>query len=448
MDSIKAIKRKFTMIIVGLLSLFIINMFYLTGLYDAIAKETTKSVLQCIEESDNEELQYRLNVISSLSDKSTQTISIEKSGNDFEADMVAFSRLIKEVRLKIHQSIDSLMPVNLPVLDSLIISNFKNKGISARLYCSEIIDLNTGNVTAFSRAATTAQMQTNFYLYEYDTENRYAYKIYTASMTGVVLKRMSGILATTFLTIVLLAYAFVYFIRTVVRQKTLEEMKRDFTNNMTHELNTPISVAYSAVDTLLNFKQGESREKSKQYLNICIEQLAHLRDLVEHILSMSMDKDRNIPINKVYIELKSLFTQIIGRQKLKTEKYIDTDIIVLPENLSVYADKTHFSNIINNLIDNAIKYSLAHVKIEIKAYFDEKNCIISIKDSGIGISKENQKHIFDRFYRVPHGNLHNVKGYGLGLFYVKTMIERHGGEITVKSAPNKGAEFIIKIPVK
>jgi signal transduction histidine kinase len=208
------------------------------------------------------------------------------------------------------------------------------------------------------------------------------------------------------------------------------------------------SFAYSAVDTLLNFKQGESRGKSKQYLNICIEQLAHLRDLVEHILSMSMDKNRNISINKVYVELKSLFTQIIGRQKLKTEKYIDTDIIVLPENLSVYADKTHFGNIINNLIDNAIKYSLDNVKIEIKAYLDEKYCIISIKDNGIGISKENQKHIFDRFYRVPQGNLHNVKGYGLGLFYVKTIIERHDGEITVKSAPNKGAEFIIKIPIK
>ncbi|MDR1610038.1 MAG: HAMP domain-containing histidine kinase [Candidatus Symbiothrix sp.] len=447
MDSVKAIKRKFTMIIVGLLSLFIINIFYLAGLYNAIAKETAKLVLQSIEESDNEEIQHRLNVLSSLSDESTQTISIEKSGKDIEAGMIAFSRLIKEVKLKIHQSIDSLMPVNIPVLDSLIVSNFKKKGISARLFYSEIVDLNSGTVIASSHAAA-AQMQDNFYLYEYDTENRHAYKIYTASMTVSVLKRMSGILATTFLTIVLLAYAFVYFIRTVVRQKTLEEMKRDFTNNMTHELNTPISVAYSAVDTLLNFKQGESREKSRQYLNICIEQLSHLRDLVEHILSMSMDRSKNITVNKALIELKPLLMQIVSQQKLKTEKCVDTVIIVLPENLTVYADKTHFSNIINNLIDNAIKYSLVHVKIEIKAYFDEKYSIISIKDNGIGINKENQKHIFDRFYRVPYGNLHNVKGYGLGLFYVKTMIEQHDGEITVKSAINKGSEFIIKIPVK
>jgi signal transduction histidine kinase len=433
------------MIIVGLLFLFLINLFYLAGLYNTIAEETAKSVLQCIEESDNEEILYRFNVISSLSDESTQNISIEKSGKNLELDI--FGRLIKELRLKIHQSIDSLIPINLPVLDSLIVSNFKHKGISAQVYCSEIIDLHTGNVMASSRTVT-AQMKTHFHLYEYDTENRYAYKIYTASMTGAVLKRMSGILATTFLTIVLLAYAFVYFIKTVVRQKTLEEMKRDFTNNMTHELNTPISVAYSAVDTLLNFKQGESREKSRQYLNICIEQLSHLRDLVEHILSMSMDRSKNLAINKVHIELKPLFTQIIGRQKLKTEKHIDTDILLLPENLTVYADEIHFGHIINNLIDNAIKYSLAHVKIEIKAYLDDKYCILSIKDNGIGINRENQKHIFDRFYRVPHGNLHNVKGYGLGLFYVKTMIERHDGEITVKSAPNKGTEFIIKIPVK
>jgi signal transduction histidine kinase len=435
------------MIIVALLLLFITNLFYLAGLYNTIAKETTKLVLQCIEESDNEEIKCRLNVISTLSDESMHSISIEKSDKDFEADMVAFSRLIKEVRLKIHQSIDSIMPVNLPVLDSLIVFNFKNKGISAKLYYSEIIDLNTGYILASSRSETT-QIQDNFYLYEYDTENRYAYKIYTASMTKSVLKRMSGILTTTLLTVILLGYAFAYFIRTVIRQKTLEEMKRDFTNNMTHELNTPISVAYSAVDTLLNFKQGESREKSRQYLNICMEQLSHLRDLVEHILSMSMDGRENIAINKTHIELKRLLTQIAARKELKTEKRIDTDILVLPENLTIYADKTHLHNVVGNLMDNAIKYSSDHVKIEIKACLDEKYCIISIKDNGIGISKENQEHIFDRFYRVPHGNLHNVKGYGLGLFYVKTIVELHGGEIAVKSVPNKGAEFITKIPVR
>jgi signal transduction histidine kinase len=138
--------------------------------------------------------------------------------------------------------------------------------------------------------------------------------------------------------------------------------------------------------------------------------------------------------------------RVAGQQKLKTDKPVDIHITVNPENLTVHADKTHFSNIVNNLIDNAIKYSSNDVKIHIQSCMDGEYNILSIKDEGIGISQENQPYIFERFYRVPQGNLHNVKGYGLGLFYVKTMVERHSGEVMVKSALNKGAEFIIKIP--
>ena len=360
--------------------------------------------------------------------------------------LIVFEQLIKEVRLVVHQSIDSIVPVNLQLLDSLIESNFKNRGISARLFYSEMVDLNTGNVLASSSPATM-QAKTSFYLYEYDTENRFAYKIYTASMAGSILRRMSGILISTFLTIAVLGYAFWYFIQTVLRLKTLEEMKKDFTNNMTHELNTPISVAYSAVDTLLNFKQGENKGKRIKYLNICIEQLSHLQDMVEHILSMSMDNSTNIDLNKSIIELKPLLHKITEQQKMKTDKHLNIEFVIQPENMTVYADRTHLFNIINNLMDNAIKYSSAIVDIRIHSYINGGSVFISIQDNGIGISKENQNRIFDKFYRIPQGNLHNVKGYGLGLFYVKTMLERHNGEITVKSMMHRGTEFIIKIPV-
>lgn len=246
-------------------------------------------------------------------------------------------------------------------------------------------------------------------------------------MTGAILTRMSGILVTTLLTIMLLGYAFAYFIRTVVRLKTLEEMKRDFTNNMTHELKTPISITCSAVDTLLNYRHGENPVKRRQYLNICIEQLSRLRDLVEQILSMSMEQTKNVGINKEHVELKPLFTRIAEQQKMKTDKCVDMNILVRPENLTVYADRTHLHNIVSNLADNAIKYSSDNVEIHIQASTDGEYCIISIADNGTGISQENQKHIFDRFYRVPKGDLHDVKGYGLGLFYVKTI----AGEATL-----------------
>jgi signal transduction histidine kinase len=459
MDSIRAIKRRFTIIIWGISLLFIFNLFYLTKLYNAIVDETAKIMIASIEEADGDELQSRLAAISSLSDREHMKITIDKSivtenddsdhkaGEDAMANIAVFSQLMKEVRQTVHHVIDTIIPPDLSLLDSLIVVNSRNRGISPFLYYSEIVDISTGAILASSRTTKSGKIR-NTYLYEYDPENRYAYKVYTASMTRAVLERMSGILFTTLLIILLLGYAFWYFIRTVVRQKTLEEMKQDFTNNMTHELKTPISVAYSAVDTLLNFKQGESREKREQYLNICIEQLSYLRDSVERILSMSMEQTNNVILHMDDVELNPLFVQIANQQKLKTNKSVDIDIFVRPENLILCADKVHLYNIISNLVENAIKYSLEHVEICIRSYIEDEHCVISIRDNGVGISPENQKHIFDKFYRVPQGNLYSTKGYGLGLFYVKTMVERHNGKITIKSSLNEGAEFIIKIPVK
>jgi signal transduction histidine kinase len=457
MDSVTAIKRRFSAIIIGISFLFIISLFYLAGLYNAIAEETNKIVLSSIEEADNEELQCRLDAISRLSD-SVQTISIDKS-IDIKADssqsdkspvgdILMFSRLIKEVRITVHQSIDSIMPVNLQRLDSLIVSYFKIKGISStKLYYSEIVDLNTGTVIASSCTSALAK-KNNYFIHEFDSVNKLAYKTYTSSMVESVLKRISGILVTIFLIVLLLGYTFWFFIRTVVQLKTLEEMKSDFTNNMTHELKTPISVAYSAVDTLLHFQQGGSKEKREQYLNICIEQLSRLHNLVEQILSVSMNRNKKPVISKENIALKPLFERIANQQKLKADKFVKTEIYVHPSKLTVQADATHLNNIINNLVDNAIKHSPGEVTIKMESYTDGEHCIISIKDNGIGISHENQKLIFDKFYRVPQGNRYTVKGYGLGLFYVKTMVEQHNGEIIVKSALDKGSEFIIKIPGK
>jgi signal transduction histidine kinase len=225
-------------------------------------------------------------------------------------------------------------------------------------------------------------------------------------------------------------------------------MKSDFTNNMTHELKTPLAVAYSAIDTLLNFKQGENRDKRNQYLQICIEQLSHLSGLVEQILYVSMERTKKITLNKETVELKPFIAQIAGNHTLKANKPVDIHIDIQPETLSVHADATHLNNIINNLIDNAVKYATSEeaVEITVASYMEKEFCILSVKDNGMGISPENQKLIFDRFYRVPQGNLHDIKGFGLGLSYVKSIVERHGGCITVKSALHKGAEFIIKIP--
>lgn len=232
-----------------------------------------------------------------------------------------------------------------------------------------------------------------------------------------------------------------------MRQRTLEEMKDDFTNNMTHELKTPIAVAYSAADALLNFKQGDDKEKREKYLTICKEQLSHLTGLVEQILSMSMERRQSFVLNKEDLHIKDNIDILVEQHRLKSGKDIVFNINIDQEDPVVYADRTHLNNMISNLIDNAIKYSHQKLMINISVSQDKQFTYISIKDNGIGISEEKQKLIFDKFYRIPSGNKHDVKGYGLGLFYVKTMAEKHKGSISVESQPGKGSTFIIKIPL-
>lgn len=477
MESIKKFRNIVLAIIISISILFIFNFFWLKNVYTSIRNETAQTIHACIEEADNAEIQNRLEMIS-LSPDFSGFISIDKSithsdttSNTLETttqhtinhtdttvvthsesltlNLNAFSQLIKEVRLTVHQQLDPVLPINLSRLDSLINTKLIHNALNATVYYSEIIDLNTDSILQSSLKSESFQTHANPHQYVYDTENNLAYNVYLSSTTGAILIRMSGILATTLLMIIILIFAFLYFIKTVMKLRTLEEMKTDFINNMTHELKTPLAAAYSAVDTLINFKQGDSKEKSDTYLLLCEEQLSHLNGLVEQILSMSMRKNKSIVLNKENINLSDLIHHLIQQHQLKiNNQHVTFHTEITPQDLTIKADRLHLNNMISNIIDNAVKYASDTVTIHIKC-LSEKNryCVISIQDNGTGITKENQERIFDKFFRVPNGNIHNVKGYGLGLFYVKTMIEQHNGTILVDSTLGQGSVFTIKLPL-
>lgn len=466
--------------IIGSLSIvFLIQLFWLEGLYSSIKTETEKEIIECLRTANTYEIAYRLDSIEALpkTDRPTGEISIGQSITNEENEdgrmfiqsrrvmkdgdtiqsvkevdegdfnLLQFDRISVLIREALHQTLDSVAPVRLDIVYSSLCASFKEKGMKSKIYRLEVLDFDS-DIVMESMDFIEENTSYSQFAYVYDPTNNIGYQIRIEALTRTVLNQMLGILATTFLIVLILGFAFWYLIRTILLQKTLEEMKEDFTNNMTHELKTPIAVAYSATDVLLNFGQADNKERREKYLAICKEQLEKLSGLVEQILSMSMERRLKFILKEEYIQLKGVLETLAEQHRIKAGKEVAFNIDIQPHDLTLYADKTHLTNIIGNLIDNAIKYSHKSIAIDIKAYKEVEYYVIEIKDNGIGIPPDKQKYLFEKFYRVPQGNKHNAKGYGIGLFYVKTVVEKHGGTISVKSIVDKGSVFTIKIPLE
>lgn len=369
------------------------------------------------------------------SDSSPQSALSAKGGLDvILRDQNSMLELATYFQRGLHSGLDIISDPDVMLYDSLLTSFLHDRNInlphrllhlhkgskwdSTILYIDTLVNIGTPGYVPTSKAVE--------YNYSFDINTSQSYRLIMEPAGTLVLRQMSGILTTSFVILIVLAFSFWFLIRTILKQKTLEEMKSDFTNNITHELKTPIAVAYAANDALLNFNQAEEKAQCDKYLRICQEQLQRLSGLVEQILSMSMERRRTFRLHPEEFAIRDILETLIEQHKLKAESSVHISVDIEPEDLSVLADRTHFSNIISNLIDNAIKYSHGEAEVTIhcrKVTVEGQNeqTEISVSDHGIGIAPEKQKHIFDKFYRVPTGNLHDVKGYGLGLFYVKTM---------------------------
>ncbi|CAL1521148.1 HAMP domain-containing sensor histidine kinase [Chitinophaga sp. MM2321] len=261
-----------------------------------------------------------------------------------------------------------------------------------------------------------------------------------------ILQKMIWTLLTSVVLLVLTTLCFVYMLRTILKQKKLSEVKNDFINNMTHELKTPIATVSAAVEAMQNFNALSDQRKTQAYLDISKNELQRLSDLVEKVLHIAAEEKEDIELFKEETDLNEVIDYILSSHQLKATKPLQ---LRFDNNLSgetVFVDKTHLSNAINNLVDNAIKYSRDQVQLYIQCKVENGELKIRVKDSGIGIPRIYQENIFDKFFRVPTGDLHNVKGFGLGLSYVKKIVEMHGGTIRVHSEQDKGTEFIISIP--
>ena len=256
----------------------------------------------------------------------------------------------------------------------------------------------------------------------------------------VFLGRMWGLIASSVAIIILLAGVLIYLVRTMFRQKTLEEMRRDFTHNITHELKTPISVAVTATDALRNFSADANPDRRSRYLEIVETQLTQLSTMVEHILSVSVE-GREYKYNPTVVYLQEIISVLTQGAGTNTAVFN----IDCAEDIRIMADEFHIKNLLATVIDNAVKYSTDPI-VDIRVSDESGNVTIEIEDNGCGIAKEHLSHVFEKFYRVPTGDIHTVRGYGLGLYYAKQVAELHKGTISMNSRVGKGTTVTIKLP--
>ena len=274
-------------------------------------------------------------------------------------------------------------------------------------------------------------------------------KVHFPDMNSYIFSSVRFMIPSVIFTLVLLI-TFIFTIVVIFRQKRYTEIKNDFINNMTHELKTPIASISLAAQMLNDPSVSKSEQMQKHLGGVIDDESKRLRFLVEKVLQMSMFDRKKAVFKKKELDLNEIVENAAHSFALRVEHtggkiYVDIEAI----DSTLYVDEVHFQNVIFNLMDNAVKYRKPEepLFITMKTWNDEHHLYLSINDTGLGMKKENLKKIFDKFYRVHTGNVHDVKGFGLGLAYVRKIVELHGGEIKVDSELGKGTTFTIKLPV-
>ncbi|WP_289191994.1 sensor histidine kinase, partial [Bacteroides acidifaciens] len=458
-----------TTFIVVIAVIFSCNVYYLISLYNSIRTDVERDVMTALADADIDDLMYRAGRAQALAsnvqmqeeveekqaprkaeattyrDENGQLISVrtEADGTVIEeramlSENASYSnQMVDAMSRQFHAIMDRYIPYDMEVMDSVLYNQLSNRFIYPDFLCVEVVNSNDSVICGNPKFNGESGLDS--FSFNINPDEGIYYKAYMTPLTRHILSQMFGIIITVFLLMVAFSLAFWYLFRTVSRLRTIEEMKDDFVSNMTHELKTPIAIAYSANDALLNYDTTNDPDKKTKYLTIANKQLKRLGELVENILAMSMERRKAMKLRPEDIPLREFVEEIAAAQRMRGDKNITINVNVA-DNIIVEADRTHLANVLNNLIDNAIKYSDESVEITITG--NDKD--LSVKDNGIGIPSKSIPYLFNKFYRVPHGNRQDVRGYGIGLYYVKSILDKMGWSIEVKSTEGKSSVFTIK----
>lgn len=265
---------------------------------------------------------------------------------------------------------------------------------------------------------------------------------------SAIMASMRWMLILQLLSIVVLTAAFGYLLHTLFRAKSLEQIRRDLTHNITHELKTPIAAAYAATDALRNSETIASDKTTRnEYLDMSLSALSRLGDMVEEILRTSTEEFEKQDLKIERCNAEDIVAEVRSTFDLKYQEREVVWRIDIPADIEIMADRMQMLSMLSALVDNAIKYCTSRPMVTISVLNTTNNTVIRIVDNGIGIAPSEQRRVFDKFYRISQGNRHDTKGYGLGLYYVRNIVERHGGTIHLHSTVGKGSEFEITLPI-
>lgn len=467
----KHFKNISTSFIIIIAVIFACNVYYLVSLYNSIRNNVERDVMTALADADIDDMWERAERANRAAKAAREAYaengdsiirqqrSVSGEMNE-EGDFITTStnqegetkvnktplrrdrsytnQMVNDMSQQMHENMDPFVDFNLAIMDSILLERLADRHIFPEYVAVEVSN-SKGEVLRGNIHAPVNPDDFDIFSLCFNPQSDMYYRAYMTPLTRHIFSEMSGVIVTVFLLMTAFSLAFWYLFRTVSRLRTIEEMKDDFVSNMTHELKTPIAIAYSANDALLNYDTENDQAKKVTYLKIANKQLKRLGELVENILAMSMERRQTMKLKPEKILLSGFIDEIASAQRMRTDKNIIINVEA-DNTLCVVADKVHLANVLNNLIDNAIKYSEKSVTIIISANADE----IRVSDNGIGIPAKSIPYLFNKFYRVPHGNLQDVRGYGIGLYYVKSILDKMGWSIAVRSKEGVGSVFTIK----
>ncbi|NND78100.1 MAG: HAMP domain-containing histidine kinase [Flavobacteriales bacterium] len=341
--------------------------------------------------------------------------------------------------------------IDLQTLDSLLQEELKIWGIDTQ-YEFTVVDVSDNSLfsTVSDKPAGPELINTPYSVQLFTNElfdSPHFLKVKFPNGSGYLLSTMFPFLLISTLFLLLIIGGFYYTINTIMRQKKVSEIKNDFISNMTHELKTPISTISLACEALVDPDMQKSETTRGKFVGMIKEENKRLGVLVENVLKTAVLDKGKMKFSPEPLDVHELLSKVIANfelplksQKGKLEKRLNAKRHIIK------GDKVHLTNVFYNLLDNALKYTDRSPEIIVRTFDDKEGLKIEFEDNGIGISKEDQKKVFDQLYRVPKGNLHDVKGFGLGLHYVKVILEKHLGQIFVASTLVKGSTFTILLP--